>query len=212
MVQILIFGDSVTYGAWDTEGGWVQRLRRYLDERTLSQPEFWNTDFPQIHNLGVSSNTSTNVLKRFKSETKARLLEGDEKIIFIFDIGTNDSCYLKKENRFVTPQFQFKHNIERLIKGTRKYSDSIFFIGAATVDESRTTPIPWDTNIYYTNGMIEAYNLRVKTVCERLGVRYIDIFEQFSRLNYKELLADGLHPNSAGHEMIFEAIIRANIL
>jgi len=28
MVNILVFGDSITYGAWDEEGGWVQRLRK----------------------------------------------------------------------------------------------------------------------------------------------------------------------------------------
>lgn len=32
-----IFGASITYGAWDLEyGGWVNRLRNFLDKRKLS--------------------------------------------------------------------------------------------------------------------------------------------------------------------------------
>ena len=41
MGRILIFGDSITYGAWDKEGGWVQRLRKFLDERNLTDPNFY---------------------------------------------------------------------------------------------------------------------------------------------------------------------------
>ncbi len=37
MTRILVFGPSTTYGAWDIEGGWVQRLRRYLDEKQLAE-------------------------------------------------------------------------------------------------------------------------------------------------------------------------------
>ncbi|MEK7071708.1 MAG: hypothetical protein AAB959_00255 [Patescibacteria group bacterium] len=29
--MFLIFGSSVTYGAWDSEGGWANRLRSFLD-------------------------------------------------------------------------------------------------------------------------------------------------------------------------------------
>jgi len=32
--NILIFGASITYGVWDLEkGGWVQRLRDYLEKK-----------------------------------------------------------------------------------------------------------------------------------------------------------------------------------
>lgn len=33
-IDILIFGDSITYGAWDSEkGGWVNRLRLTLENK-----------------------------------------------------------------------------------------------------------------------------------------------------------------------------------
>jgi lysophospholipase L1-like esterase len=35
-MRLLIFGDSITYGAWDIEGGWAARLRKFLDGKTLT--------------------------------------------------------------------------------------------------------------------------------------------------------------------------------
>lgn len=31
-MRVLVFGDSITQGFWDTEGGWVERLRKYYDQ------------------------------------------------------------------------------------------------------------------------------------------------------------------------------------
>ena len=39
MTFILVFGTSTTYGAWDSEGGWVQRLTKYLDNKQLEGKE-----------------------------------------------------------------------------------------------------------------------------------------------------------------------------
>ena len=79
-MKILVFGDSIAYGAWDREGGWVQRLRRFLDEK--------NSDV-LVYNLSIDSDTTEDLLERFEFETKQRI-RGDE-IILIFAIGVNDS-------------------------------------------------------------------------------------------------------------------------
>ena len=41
MTCLLVFGDSITYGAWDLEGGWVQRLRSFIDKKNLTDPNFY---------------------------------------------------------------------------------------------------------------------------------------------------------------------------
>jgi len=68
--HILVFGTSTTYGAWDSEGGWVARLRKFLDEKTISS-NYKSEGL--IYNLGVSGDKTEDVLKRFEPETKARL-------------------------------------------------------------------------------------------------------------------------------------------
>ncbi len=40
-MNICIFGDSITYGAFDTEkGGWVNRLHLYLDSKMILKTKF----------------------------------------------------------------------------------------------------------------------------------------------------------------------------
>ena len=77
MAKILIFGDSIIWGAFDTEGGWATRLKKYFDE---NRKEDFNY---QVYNLGVSGDTTEDLLDRFEFETKQRINE-EEETIFIF--------------------------------------------------------------------------------------------------------------------------------
>lgn len=205
MAQILVFGDSVVWGAWDKEGGWVARLRKFLDKRTLSIPEFHNTDFLMVYNLGVSGDSSGWLLKRFEPEVMQRLKEKDRTIIIIA-IGKNDSCFLENKKSFMTPPKQFEKNIQKLISLSRKYSSKIIFVGTAMIDETKTMPIYWNKNMHCRNEHLKQYNDIIKSVCAKKKIRFIDIYGKFAKTDYKKLLEDGLHPNSEGHKMIFETV------
>ena len=162
MSLILIFGDSITYGAWDKGGGWVSRLRKYLDEKNLSDPNFYCL----CYNLGISGNDSNDLLERFEFETKQRLEESED-IIIIFAIGINDSQFIRNENKHKTPIEKFKENIQSLINIAKKFTSKIVFVGLTPVDETRTTPIPWNTKICYKNEYIKKYDEIIKTICEK---------------------------------------------
>ena len=57
-----IFGDSITYGAWDKQnGGWVNRLRLAYEN---SQPN----DRFNFFNLGISGENILEVNERFDRE------------------------------------------------------------------------------------------------------------------------------------------------
>jgi len=124
MTQILIFGDSIAYGAWDKEGGWVQRLRKFLDEKNLTDSDF----YCRVYNLGISGNSSKNLLERFEFETKQRLKESEETII-VFAIGINDSYFVHSENSHRVPINKFKENIQKLTDLAKKFSSKIIFVG-----------------------------------------------------------------------------------
>ena len=60
MVKILVFGDSVAWGAFDNEkGGWVERLKTHFlqnyEEHRIG-----------VYNFSVSSNDTRDVLKFFE--------------------------------------------------------------------------------------------------------------------------------------------------
>ena len=95
--KMLVFGNSITYGAWDKKGGWVQRLREFIDGKNLSDPDFYCL----IYNQGVSGDITDDLIERFDLETRKRTDEDEEKII-LFSIGINDTQFLHKENHFRT--------------------------------------------------------------------------------------------------------------
>jgi lysophospholipase L1-like esterase len=201
MPQILVFGDSITYGAWDIEGGWVQRLRKWIDRINLADDEFYCL----VYNLGVSGETSSELIERFESETKRRIKEGKETIL-IFSIGMNDTLILLDEKAIKTSAEQFKKNIETLLKLAKKYSSKIVFVGLIPVDESRTIPVAWNKNKAYSNKIIREYNQIAKKICEQQQVVFVDVFDTFESSGHEKLLEDGLHPNSRGHKIIFEMV------
>ena len=103
MVRICVFGDSIAWGAWDEErGGWVERLRRQVNWK--------NGDFEtEIYNLGISTNTSSDLLERFETEAHARKPD-----VILFYIGENDAGYIGDEDHPFVALDTFQRNVIRL--------------------------------------------------------------------------------------------------
>ncbi|MDP3043192.1 MAG: SGNH/GDSL hydrolase family protein [bacterium] len=201
MAQILIFGDSIAYGAWDIEGGWAQRLRKYLDQKII------NSGFELyylVYNLGIDGETAGGILERFENEAKLRIWENEETII-IFSTGANDSIYNKTEKSFRCPPKKYKENLKQLFSLAKKYSDKIIFVGSTPVDR-RVDPIPWVPDCSYKNEYIKKYDEIAKAIFENNGGYFIEIFSEFEKLDYEKMLTDGVHPDSKGHEIIFKYV------
>lgn len=193
-INILIFGDSITYGAWDKEnGGWVNRLRLALENK--------NETYFNIFNLGIPGETTIDLKKRFDNECNYRFNTNDKTII-IFSVGINDSQIIKDKSLVLIKDF--KKNIIKLIDKAKQYIPYILFIGLTKVDENRTNPVSWDNNINYSNEEIIKYNEVLKNICKEKEINYLEIF---NLLDIKDL-DDGLHPNNNGHQKLCEEILK----
>ena len=200
-IKILVFGDSDAYGAWDYDGGWATRLRKELTKKVIdTSQKFYCT----LYNLSISGNTTENILKRFESEAKHRI-DKNEKIIIIFAVGANDTIKDRKGNLWTTPT-KFAKNVDKLTTLAREYSNNIVFVLPAPVDEARTNPVFWDADVNYKNARLKEYNGILKSACAKNGAQCIDIFDRWVKTDYKNLLEDGVHPNSDGHKLIFEEV------
>ena len=202
MARICVFGDSIAHGAWDKEGGWVQRLNRFFVEKYLLNPNFYCS----VYNLSISGNTTEDLLERFEFEIKQRLKEEENKTIVIFAIGANDSDFVHSKNDFWVQPEKTKKNIKKFIEITQKFSTEIIFVGLTPAEEEKVNPMPWDTDKYSKNKNIQRYNEIIKSVCEENKIHFIEIFDEFQKTDYKKLLEDGVHPNSEGHQKIFEIV------
>lgn len=194
---LTVFGDSITFGKGDTlEQGWCGRLKKYFENKGVNY---------RLYNLGISGDTTEDILERFDVEAKARVKfkhEGDRHII-IFSIGINDAVLLTEEN---VPKIEinvFKNNIQTLIDKSKSYTKEVAFIGLTPVDENLRINRKGESLI---NKRIEEFNNMIKEICQENGLPFLDIFQELSKLDYKKLLSDGLHPNPEGHQKMYELI------
>lgn len=193
MATICIFGDSITWGAVDSEGGgWATRLRNYFE----SKGERVDQDV-DVYNLGISGDNTDDLISRFSVEMKAR-----EPDVVVFAIGINDSQFVISENKNRVSIEKFRDNLKKMISAAEAEGCKIILIGLTRVDESKTSPIPWNTNKKYQNRDIERYDTEIKAIGYQNGLEYIDM----SRILQSEDLEDGLHPNINGHRKMFERI------
>ncbi len=208
-MRILVFGDSVTQGHWDTKGGWVNRLWNHYS--TIQTDDLQNRNEPTVFNLGISADNSRNILNRIADETQART-RGDKLPIVILQIGVNDSSTDNGgESRSVrVPIEEYEDNLEEIITTVQPLCSKLIFVGSSACDETRTTPVSWG-NFHYTNESIETYENVMKKVADRNDLLFIPIFDKFlHELEAgKNFVPDGLHPNNDGHKFISELVLEA---
>lgn len=118
-INILCFGDSITYGEYDgVFGGWVDLLKREFLSRFHS-----GKNEVLVFNLGIGGETSKGILKRFSIESEAR--KSDEKNIVFLAFGANDLAI--KEGDFLVNPGQFHQNMKTLLQLAKAFfRNSIF--------------------------------------------------------------------------------------
>ena len=196
MVKVLVFGDSISWGAFDIErGGWVERLKtHYLKDYFQSEVG--------VYNFSVSGNTSIGVLKFLQTDIdKIEFIENEEQV-HIFAIGTNDSTQEGSiENDSWISVEEYIANIETIISISKQYTKKIIFIGDFNINEDLT--LPWrDSNLYWKNSTAKKYENSLEEICQKYSIPLIPTKDIITL----EDLSDGLHPNSKGHERIFQRI------
>jgi len=194
MITICVFGDSIVRSCKQPENKkWVGKLRYFL----------WKIyEVNTVYDLGIDGETIERLLKRFETECRAR-----EPNIIIINIGINDSQYNSQKNSFRVSFRKFKKNLDYLIAKGKNFTPKIIIIGLLPIDESSARPFLRGLHRYYTNKDRKKYNEGVKLAAEENNILFIDLFESWIKINYKKLLtSDGIHPNSKGHQKIFEKV------
>ena len=197
MQKIVIFGDSIAYGAWDPQGGWVERLRQWLFHTTRGEYNLGTF----LYNLSIVGETTAELLRRFPTEMAARQ-PGD---LIVFAAGINDAQDV--QGRPLTTPQAVCSTVLALIRQARVFAPRLCWVGLTPVDETRTTPIPWMPDRAYRNVAVAVVEAAIKQTAADEAVPYLDLFSAWTADGaYRELLWDGIHPNAAGHAQICERI------
>ena len=182
-MEIGVWGDSISYGEFDSEGlGWVGRLRKKLLETA------------SVYNRGVCGDTTEGLLKRFSAEADS--IEPD---LIVFAIGINDSKFPSGKDINLVPLDQYRANMNELISQARKYTNQIYLVGPTRVYEQRVSP----TGSKFLNSEIQKYDDSIRELAEAEKLIFISTAEV---LDVDTDLADGLHPNAEGYRKMFDTI------
>ena len=197
MFGIIVCGDSISFGRGESPNiGWSGRLKKYFEPQGFHN---------YVFNLGIPGDTTTTLLKRFETEIKSRIryVYPGDKFIVMIAIGINDSRGLGSPNQLETKPNKFQSNISKIIQIAKKYTKHVVVVGLTPVDEDITNPFE-DT--YFTNNRVNEYDETLKKSAQKNKIHYVNLFNTISKLNYKKLLVDGVHPNKRGYEEFYKLI------
>ncbi len=116
-MRVLVFGDSVVLGTWDSLGGWVDRLKQHYHKRYI---ESGGEEKVQIYNLGIGGEGSQKLLFRIENEIQARWDDRWPTAIVIAT-GTNDSRLLHGTTLQATED-QFRKNLRDILEKCKSYT------------------------------------------------------------------------------------------
>jgi len=201
-MRILFFGDSITQGFWDSHGGWVERIRKHYDD--LAREDLQNNNKPEVFNLGVSGDTTINLITRIENEIVARKWQ-DDALVVVIAIGTNDNL-IENDVQRVLPD-HFKSNIVEIVDKVRNHTNKLVLVGIPACDESFTSPVSWG-NFYYKNSELQSSEKIIQQFAEKNSILFVPLFDEFkTKMEAKKLLADKFHPNDEGHKIIAEKVL-----
>lgn len=195
--KILVFGDSITYGQRDLEmGGWVNRLKLALAHDS-------SITSCHVFNMGISGQSTTEILERLERECKGRVLD-DANNIIVIAAGINDTQIL--EGEIINDEDRFKSNVIALLNKAKDLTDKVIYLGLTPVDDSRTDPVYWDKTRAWKSELVESYDNIISEICSEMGIRYVYVYDQIDPATNE----DGLHPSEAGHIILAE--IMGNVI
>lgn len=197
-MRILVFGDSIAYGSWASEYGWVELLKHEAHRRTVASEG--NTKL-QVLNLGIGGNSSTQILKRMASEIAERH-SASWPFTLIFSFGTNDERVVG--GQLETSIEQFEANVAAIIREARLHTDKILFVGMPPIGQ----PVTMLKGQEYADERVKEYEERLTSILRSENVPFVPIRPVFERIGLDALYAyDHLHPNDAGHKLIAATVL-----
>lgn len=199
-MRILVFGDSIAAGAFDTESnGWVSLLAMYQYQRILDSK--W-TEGDSVVNVSVSGDTTADLLQRIDSDLASRKWQ-EESFAAILAIGTNDAAKVSGNNQVVFEEFT--RNVVSLVSTLQEKSSRVIMLGLPPVYEKLSSPWCFDTTADWQNAELTRYDAELKRIAAEEGVLFVPLQDILDRYSGQHL-PEGLHPNAEGHRLIFERV------
>ena len=206
MAQIYILGSSHSYGVGGEDGGWGDILKRKLHHKMYGEGGIGEKN--ELYNFAKPGATIQFVLDTYKDQIGS--YNRGEKKIALIAVGANNAKAVDVPDNFVSTPEEFEAAMSELFAGLVENFDKVVFAADGFVDESKTTPKinPFTGgNSYFFNERIQLLSLITKKLASEYGVVRVEtgVGEEEWIEKYVHP-RDGLHRNSAGHELLANQI------
>lgn len=196
--QIFVIGDSIVFGKKDTLGGWADRLKIKLIQKSKTNPNF----SANVYNLGIPGDTSQSLFSRFSNEIVTRQqFYPNREAIAIIAFGANDAGYNTKLTEFKVKPKVYRENILHAIKLAKNNSIKPILLNITPVLPTIEDKADKYGNVR-NNKFVQQYNQILEEISKIEKCPLINLYQIFKIDPSKYICDDGLHPNSVGHEMI----------
>jgi len=202
MASIICFGDSITRGESDAVyGGWADRIKTQATKQFLETGK----DKISVFNMGISGETTNGLIQRFENEFVTRqALDKQDTVLFGYganDLANQDGNYLVEITTYVA-------NLTRCIEFSLEKGANVVLLNITPI-AAYLEGIPNVNNRIRNDENIRRYNQALLALSVKYSVDLIDVYSPFNDDKEAYLTADGLHPNSAGHELLYQVISSA---
>jgi len=199
-------GSSNAYGVGASEAGWADLIKRYLHEKMYSEGEV-GEQF-EIFNFAKSGETIAFV-KNLASEILEHYGRGQKTIILV-SAGGNNTKAVDTPDNYVSTLTEYENEMKDLLELLKENSETLILVDSnGYVDETKTNPKlnPLTGKYsYFTNARRKQFKVKADILCQELNIPVAEILVDSKQWERAYMHTDGIHPNQAGHQLVFESI------
>ncbi|HSX34704.1 MAG TPA: SGNH/GDSL hydrolase family protein [Candidatus Saccharimonadales bacterium] len=206
MKQIFILGASSVYGVGAERAGWGDLVKAYVNSKIYSPDGPGETC--EVFNFAKAGSTV-----EFVTDTLPWICQNYQRgpeLTILISVGGNDAKAQNTPDNYVCTPEAFREKITTLCSVLKVHSKHVIFVSNGYVDETKVSPKPSPFNdgntSYFTNERRAQFNAITQEVCQSMGFDFVAVDCDKDTWIRTYLYKDGLHPNQAGYELVFEAL------
>lgn len=205
MIQVFILGASSAYGVGAAQAGWADLIKQHLHARMYKPGGMGETY--EVFNFAKPGATIDFVLETFPKQLAD--FGRDTKPYIFFSVGGNNAKAEGSPDNFVSTPQQYRQQMDDLLRLLSKHAERVVAVAQTPVDESKTNPkiSPFSGGkSYFTNARRTEFTTILQQLCKKHGATCVLPPVGQTEWVQRYTFDDGLHPNQAGHQLIFEQL------